>query len=364
MAFTRCADRDPNHEITLDDELLQIFVTFYWILHQGDGPGAEIFLQGECKKRGYSSFAYSVTGCKKSTRLPESNPVRLLVKKKRVSSHRASVGVKRELLRDGSQDRPRNEIPPTSVADCLTASGLPQTKRAFAIGHKTSRRSKRGKARDTHKAPLPDQPHGRFVGPTSTGSTFEKIHATTGVETNHHHLLSETPENLEYQGAFIQDACHPSQSRPPSLYPLKNSSCSQSSKIVCPVVEEMSSMPYLSDSNGQHLSFPHILHQDETGGEVTSCPESFSVQVVDDTKPVKIEDPTADVYRCKPPLDNFPPIWAQVILSLERSIDTNIPNQSRQEVCESFEWFRSYQGGVYFNNNIVKGYLLSAYSSS
>jgi hypothetical protein len=35
--------------------------------------------------------------------------------------------------------------------------------------------------------------------------------------------------------------------------------------------------------------------------------------------------------------------------------------QSRQEVCESFEWFRSYQSGVYHANGIVKGYLLSGF---
>ncbi|KAJ3778699.1 hypothetical protein FB446DRAFT_631376, partial [Lentinula raphanica] len=38
-----------------------------------------------------------------------------------------------------------------------------------------------------------------------------------------------------------------------------------------------------------------------------------------------------------------------------------IKRQSRQEVCESFAWFRSYQGGVYFSNNLAKGYLLSGY---
>lgn len=37
--------------------------------------------------------------------------------------------------------------------------------------------------------------------------------------------------------------------------------------------------------------------------------------------------------------------------------------QSRQEICETFDWFRSYQGGVYFAHNVVKGYLLSAFSS-
>ncbi|KAL7281445.1 hypothetical protein ACG7TL_004758 [Trametes sanguinea] len=50
----------------------------------------------------------------------------------------------------------------------------------------------------------------------------------------------------------------------------------------------------------------------------------------------------------KPPLPVRPTIWAE----------------SRQELCESFDWFRSYQGGVYFNNDMVKGYLLSAFSSS
>ncbi|KAF5370626.1 hypothetical protein D9758_001831 [Tetrapyrgos nigripes] len=47
----------------------------------------------------------------------------------------------------------------------------------------------------------------------------------------------------------------------------------------------------------------------------------------------------------KPLLPDYPPIWAQ----------------SRQEVCESFEWFRSYQGGVYYSNSLVKGYLLGAF---
>ncbi|GBE81144.1 hypothetical protein SCP_0308700 [Sparassis crispa] len=52
--------------------------------------------------------------------------------------------------------------------------------------------------------------------------------------------------------------------------------------------------------------------------------------------------------RPRPPLEILPPIWAQ----------------SRQEVCEAFDWFRSYQGGVYFLKDMVKGYLLSAFSSS
>ncbi|KAJ7613361.1 hypothetical protein DFH06DRAFT_1014905, partial [Mycena polygramma] len=37
--------------------------------------------------------------------------------------------------------------------------------------------------------------------------------------------------------------------------------------------------------------------------------------------------------------------------------------QSRQEVCESLPYFRSYQGGVYQNNGVVRGYFLSAFSA-
>ncbi|KAF8629412.1 hypothetical protein AX15_003465 [Amanita polypyramis BW_CC] len=54
------------------------------------------------------------------------------------------------------------------------------------------------------------------------------------------------------------------------------------------------------------------------------------------------------INRPKAPLPAHPPIWAQ----------------SRQEVCESFGWFRSYQGGVYFSREIVKGYLLGGFSAS
>ncbi|KAF9004804.1 hypothetical protein BDQ17DRAFT_1354723 [Cyathus striatus] len=57
-------------------------------------------------------------------------------------------------------------------------------------------------------------------------------------------------------------------------------------------------------------------------------------------------DPRSPIVR-KEPMFRLPPVWAE----------------SRQEVCESFEWFRSYQGGVYFSNNFAKGYLLSAFAA-
>ncbi|KAK7472602.1 hypothetical protein VKT23_000715 [Stygiomarasmius scandens] len=69
------------------------------------------------------------------------------------------------------------------------------------------------------------------------------------------------------------------------------------------------------------------------------CKKSFNPTQV---RPTLYKNPSD-----KPVLSYYPPIWAQ----------------SRQEVCESLEWFRSFQGGVYFSNNIAKGYLLSAFPS-
>jgi hypothetical protein len=68
----------------------------------------------------------------------------------------------------------------------------------------------------------------------------------------------------------------------------------------------------------------------------------------------------------RPPLCGLPPIWAQVgAVSFVRNGGAERPFsiQSRQEICETFEWFRSYQSGVYHVNGLVKGYLLSSFGS-
>lgn len=302
MAFARGGDHDPQQEIsTLNDELLQIFVMFYWFLHQRDGTGAEIFLQRERKKRGYESFTYTVSSSTHLTKFkkePESCSVPPLPKKRRNA--------------------------PAFATDCLVAPGLPKTENAPTRGPKTSRRSKRGRAGDTRKTSLPVQPHGRSVVPTSTGSTFKKTRAMIAIEDNPHRVLPETLETFEHLHVLGQDACHPSQSQSRSFPLLKTSSYSQYGETVCPTPEEKLFMPNPSVANGQPLTFAHKLYQDERGRDeapVTSCSTSFLIQV-DDTKPMKIQEPSANVYRCKPPLDTFPPIWAQVILSLEVSMNT------------------------------------------
>lgn len=59
-----------------------------------------------------------------------------------------------------------------------------------------------------------------------------------------------------------------------------------------------------------------------------------------------------------------PPIWAQVCYFAKiNSSDHPDCGKSRQEVCESLNYFRSYHSGVYFNGSIAKGYLLSAFAA-
>ncbi|RPD54737.1 hypothetical protein L226DRAFT_612942 [Lentinus tigrinus ALCF2SS1-7] len=66
------------------------------------------------------------------------------------------------------------------------------------------------------------------------------------------------------------------------------------------------------------------------------------------TSKTRIPKPLPPPQISKRPLTAQPPIWAK----------------SRQEVCESFDWFKSYQGGVYFKDDIARGYLLGGYYAS
>ncbi|TFK26504.1 hypothetical protein FA15DRAFT_667393 [Coprinopsis marcescibilis] len=61
----------------------------------------------------------------------------------------------------------------------------------------------------------------------------------------------------------------------------------------------------------------------------------------------KGRDEEAKTTTDRPLLTRYPPMWAE----------------NRQEVCETFDWFRSYQGGVYFTKEIVKGYLLGGFGA-
>lgn len=88
--------------------------------------------------------------------------------------------------------------------------------------------------------------------------------------------------------------------------------------------------------------------------DVDNIANELDIPSVNDTLPplsgckevADINVPTME--QQKPHLPVMPPIWAE----------------SRQEVCESFDYFRSYQSGVYSLKDIVKGYLLGGSPAS
>ncbi|KAG1812407.1 uncharacterized protein BJ212DRAFT_1276580 [Suillus subaureus] len=84
-----------------------------------------------------------------------------------------------------------------------------------------------------------------------------------------------------------------------------------------------------------------IANEFDTPSTNDALPQLSSCKEVAD-----VSAPT--IKQQRPPLPVKPPIWAE----------------SRQEVCESFDYFRSYQSGVYSLKDIVKGYLLGGSPAS
>lgn len=102
------------------------------------------------------------------------------------------------------------------------------------------------------------------------------------------------------------------------------------------------SVPYVTNTQ---KSAKNSVHNwlDEATEELAADVQVQETESSEEATPVSFHGPDP-----RPSLPGYPPIWAK----------------SRQEVCESFDWFRSYQGGVYHARNAVRGYLLSAFSAS
>ncbi|KZT66370.1 hypothetical protein DAEQUDRAFT_730349 [Daedalea quercina L-15889] len=76
--------------------------------------------------------------------------------------------------------------------------------------------------------------------------------------------------------------------------------------------------------------------------------------------PAELAPPPLQAEPYTPPVSTNPPWVSKPRLHVRPQIWA----ESRQEVCESFERFRSYQGGVYFLKDMVKGYLLGGFAAS
>ncbi|KAF9070074.1 hypothetical protein BDP27DRAFT_1402166 [Rhodocollybia butyracea] len=99
------------------------------------------------------------------------------------------------------------------------------------------------------------------------------------------------------------------------------------------------------------LTRPEPFHGSSLVVQELQASGNICTNVPMDTVPVKVENSYNN--------NNNNPLWMEPLQELP--VMPLIWAQSRQEVCESFDWFRSYQGGVYFVNNVTKGYLLSGF---
>jgi hypothetical protein len=197
------------------------------------------------------------------------------------------------------------EVSSTFPVDLPGASGSLHENSASAMTPKLSRRARRGNMKrritgDTYKAPLPSHTHVS----TGTGSVSEKTSSMTDVKA---HVRRASSLNHETVGSG-QDPSHP-----PQPHSTLETSCNQSLDTAHPTVEEkLFTAKQPSVSCEQPLSFAHTINKDYTRPDevsITRSPTNIRIQA----RSVKIDEPTAEVYRCKPPLDSYPPIWAQVI---------------------------------------------------
>ena len=154
--------------------------------------------------------------------------------------------------------------------------------------------------------------------------------------------ITEEPPKLDQTSISIHGSAHP------DTCPWSSFVRPRSTETVADVVPPPPSLPVSTS--------PPLL-----ASNLPALPPPVIPNLVGTRVPRPIPPPTPQKKR----LEACPTIWAKVrrlVLSLRSRIgDGSL--QSRQEVCESFDWFRSYQSGVYHANGLVKGYLLSAFSA-
>ncbi|KAG6920249.1 hypothetical protein DXG01_005018 [Tephrocybe rancida] len=392
MAFA-CPDEKP-HRIEFDERTdVGVFVRYYWMLSQReDSPVAEQdannFLRKERSKRGFQKY-WTVTTEK--------------AKKSSHQSHRATSEIKKGVLGENAetQTKPTPIRSPRRGRNVATArqsgagfKGAKSVSRRFpgplqinAIAKKASTPSKALRASQVSSPAgpcLPQHSSQRSNSPHFIDTVSEMLDSATQPNTllsnrQYRHVQPPLtkmeicaeiplPESLENMHMSVD-----LQSRPPSngqTYPNRTgshdalqevqppqnaalllpsistgASVIQSAALPVPATEDVDmviplgvSIPLLRQMPQHELDTPAHLVRFNTLDE-SNVSQHLDVSMNEPPYPVET--------LVKPPLPRYPPVWAQ----------------SRQEVCESFDWFRSYQGGVYHTHDYVRGYLLSAFSS-
>ncbi|KAG6813382.1 hypothetical protein H0H92_011648 [Tricholoma furcatifolium] len=321
MAFA--STKEPKkHQISCDQQTRRFFVHFYWRLFRNkDNLEAENFLRRELMKRGYTYWVSVVD--------PSS--------KRRVTS----TGAK--------------NLPSSSTADEAIATGG-----GPGFGG-TDYDSKRFTSRLTAKPLVSTE--GLHVPSLSPTPCRRRLSNPPPVMKSTSQLLDCSATTSSTSDAMLSDSVLSNQN-----------SVTTSSDLPMHVLEECSTSgkSNLEACNTDFVKPPLVV----TGNDHFSALPQLSYTTLEAVQSATVsadiceslcatlssnpstDRPTQQVYH-KMPLPHHPPIWAKVTCG-HTCIDTSLTQfyQSRQEVCESFDWFRSYQGGVYYHNDYAKGYLL------
>ncbi|KAF7305098.1 2OG-FeII-Oxy-2 domain-containing protein [Mycena kentingensis (nom. inval.)] len=97
----------------------------------------------------------------------------------------------------------------------------------------------------------------------------------------------------------------------------------------------------------RRLSLREMLNDPSEELLAPAAPQAVPVKPEDEQRQPEHELPFIHGTLPKAPLPERPPLWSA----------------SRQAMCESVEWFRSFQGGIYWKDNLVKGYFLSGFGA-
>ncbi|KNZ72045.1 hypothetical protein J132_04959 [Termitomyces sp. J132] len=347
LAFKSSPSEGKKHRVRPGPKTRQAFVIFYWNLSEHNpnrnDDSAANFLRQERSKRGFDytpvEFAVAAT----------TNRTTISKRKLRLSCHIIN-GTKREILsaksRLGSSIRAKN-----------TKNGGAGFEGAQTLSDRFTGPLKISTTFQTsspmsQKTSSPSSVSLSLQGKLQVGTTLELLESAQQIV-----ILPPNKQRIAMEFSLpkrdvLADSClvneptvrHEKDDIVMSSLRMSTENMDidpfSSTTLSSPPADDIQPEIMLETAIDEDLSIPHIsgLNLSESGSE-----ERNDILTYNNS----LKNPNLRVDVVKPPLPRYPPIWAQ----------------SRQEVCESFDWFRSYQGGVYFTNDHAKGYLLSAFSS-
>ncbi|KAJ7776586.1 hypothetical protein DFH07DRAFT_1056657 [Mycena maculata] len=288
-----------NRTYPVDIKNTTVFVKFFWLLYQHKDGDATLLLHSERSKRGFG-FDLDAMPQRRNPR-----PRNGLVTPARTST--PSVWDART-VQDMSE--PPNKVPRLEDRSRQALRKLPCIKPALGIPAQTDVPVKRGRGRPRKIPRTQDLP---------TSSTARDAHAEEFVKTR----ARKISEASTY-ASTLAVRCD---------YPMASSS--RTYFIRSYPLDISQPQPRTVPSN------PHVGYPGPASGSNLKLEDQ--PMILDELGSTSI----APVYAWPELRGGLPRVWSK----------------SRQEICENLDYFRSYQGGVYQHDGVVKGYLLSGFGT-